>query len=203
MRLFTRSLGLLAVTAALALAASATASATTASISSPGAKAGTTTAAWKLAVQGSSSSATVTCTTAKIYATLGNASGALPLTLSNTYKQTLSGCTTAGTATTVGCTSTAVLKATGLSTNGVTALSLSSLSCTATVSGCGSAKLTGSQPGTYTNGQSQLTLPVTGQSLAVSGSTCSLIPNGTATSSTSTGAALSYLIVPLVAISVY
>jgi hypothetical protein len=203
MHLLTKGFGLLVITAALALAASATASATTATVSSPGGKAGTTTAAWKLGIQGSSSSATVTCTTAKFYATLGNATGALPLTISNTYHQTGSGCTTAGVATTVDCTSTAVLKATGLSTNGVTPLSLSSLSCTVSISGCGSAKITGSLPATYSSGMSLLTFPVANQSLAVSASTCARIPNGTATSSNQTGSALAYTVVPLVAILVY
>jgi hypothetical protein len=201
MRLLTRSFSLLVVVAALALAASATASAATSAISSPGAKGGTGTTAVKLVVQGSGSTATVSCTGTGLYVKLVNASGPLPLTLATNYQPTFTGCTTASAATTLTCTATGALKATALSVGGVTPMSLSSLNCTASISGCGTAKLTGSVPGSF--GPSQLTVPIAGQALTVSGSTCARIPNGKATVSNPTGGAMVYWVLPAVAIGIY
>ncbi|WCB92456.1 hypothetical protein DSM104299_01152 [Baekduia alba] len=203
MRSLSKSISLLVLVAAFGLAASASASAATMVVSSPGAKGGVGTTGAQLVVQGSGTTATISCTASGFNATLAGGTGPLPLAVSTDYKPTYSGCTTAGVSTTIDCKNTAKLAAVGLSVNGVTPFTLSGLNCTASVSGCGTATLSGTVPASYNSGHSQLTVLTTGQSTAVSNSVCGLIPDGTATTTNPTGGALAYTVVPLVAIQVY
>jgi hypothetical protein len=205
MHLITRSLLLLAVSAALLCAASGSALAATATVTPSGnGVSGNGTSAWELTIdaQGGGTSARFNCTNGSFNAKLASATGALPLTLSTNYQQTFSGCRTAGVSYTFSCTPTAILQATGLTAAGVTPLSLSGLNCTAAIGGCGSARITGSLAETFNNAGSLLTVPTTGQAITVSGSTCSLIPNGTATFAAAGGGAFTYVVTPTTTITV-
>jgi hypothetical protein len=206
MRLFIRSIGLLSVVAALSFAAVGTAAAATATVSPGGSTRGTGTTSWQLLISGSSSSATFNCTGATFSATLASSSGAFPLAITSNYQQQFSGCRIAGGISyNDTCTASASLGATAVTTSGVTPFSLTGLNCTATLSGSPSctARITGSLTQSYSNTTGQLSVPVTGQSITVSGSTCtSTIPNGTATFSNTSGGTFVYTVSPATTISV-
>jgi hypothetical protein len=200
MHLFTRSVGLLCIVVALAFAGVGTAAAATATVTPGGSTRGVGTTGWELRA----GSATFNCATGSFSATLSSASGALPLTLSNNYQQAFSSCRTAGISYNFSCAATSRLNVTALtSSSGVTPGTLTALNCVARLaSGC-SASITGSLPLSYSNSGSTLTVPVAGQSILVSNSTCgSLFPNGPATFAATGGGAFTYVVSPVTTITV-
>jgi hypothetical protein len=200
MRLFIRSIGLLSIVAALALAAVGTAAAATATITPGGSTRGVGLTGWQL----NAGSATFDCTTGSFSATLPTSvSGSLALTLTNNYQQAFSSCRTAGISYTFQCSATAVLAATAVTSSGVTPLRITSLNCTARLAtGC-TANVTGSLPASFSNFTSQLTVPIPGQAIAVSGSTCgSAFPNGPAVFTATGGSTFVYGVAPTTTINV-
>ncbi|WP_027007538.1 hypothetical protein [Conexibacter woesei] len=198
MHLFTRSIGLLTAALFASFVFAGAASALTVTVTpSPSAITGTGTTPWQLTIQPSGGGPTVfTCVNAGFTATVRSATGAGPLAIATNYQQTFSSCRVAGISYTDTCSGTAVLSVTGVTVSGVTPLTLSSLSCTATIGGCGSARITGTIPETYNNTTRQLTVLTTGQALTVSGTTCSRIPNGAATFAATGGGNFVYAVSP-------
>jgi hypothetical protein len=188
---FTKGLGLLVCTAAIILSTAGLASATTVVVSPGGSVAGTGTTSWELII--GSGSTTFVCTGAGFTATLVSAP-----TITTNYQQNFSGCRlTGGISYTDTCSATARLTVTGLTVSGVTPGVLSGISCVASVNGSCRANVTGSLPVQFNNATSQLTVPTTGQTIVVSGSTCTtVIPNGTATFASATGGAFVYRVSP-------
>jgi hypothetical protein len=201
MRLFIRSIGLLSVVAALAFAAVGTAAAATATITPGGSTRGVGTTGWEL----TAGSATFNCATGSFSVTLPRTvTGPLPLALSTNYQQAFSSCRTAGSSYTFQCAATATLSVTQLtSTSGVTPGTITGLNCVARLSiGC-TASITGSLPVSFSNAGSTLTVPIPGQSILVSGSTCgSAFPNGPATFAATGGGAFTYVVSPVTTITV-
>lgn len=202
MHLLRKSISLFVALSALALSVAGTAAAATATVTPGGGVNGTGTTAWELTISGSSGSATFNCANAGFNANLRSATGALPLTIGTAYQQTFSNCRTGSVSYNFACTPTATLSATGLTSGAVTPLSLNTLTCTASIGGCGSATISGSLPETFTNAGSQLTVGLIGQRITSSGSTCSLIPNGTATFAAPGGVPFVYAVTPVTNINV-
>jgi hypothetical protein len=196
---FTKGLGLLVCTTAIILSTAGLASATTVVVSPGGSVAGTGTTSWELVITptGGGSAATFNCTGAGFTAALASSP-----TLSTNYQQNFSGCRVAGISYTDSCTATGRLTVTGLTVSGITPATLSGISCVASVSGSCRANVTGSLTVTFNNTTSQLTVPTTGQSIVISGSTCtSVIPNGTGRFASSTGGAFVYNVSPFTTIT--
>lgn len=200
MHLFTRSISLLSIVAALAFAGVGTAAAATATVTPGGSTRGVGTTGWEL----TAGSASFNCATGSFSANLASATGALPLALSTNYQQAFSSCRTAGISYTFQCTPTATLSVLALtSSSGVTPGSITGLSCVARLAtGC-TASITGSLPVSYSNPGSTLTVPIAGQAITVSNSTCgSAFPNGPATFSATGGGPFTYVVSPATTITV-
>jgi hypothetical protein len=201
MRLFIRSIGLLSVLVALACAGVGTASAATATVTPGGSTRGVGTTGWELTA---SNGARFNCGNGSFSATLRSATGALPLALSNNYQQQFSQCQTGSISYNFQCAATATFSVTALtSTSGVTPGSITGLNCVARLAtGC-TASITGSLPANFDNAGSTLTVPIAGQSIVVSASTCgATFPNGPATFAATGGGAFTYIVSPATIINV-
>jgi hypothetical protein len=201
MHLFTRSIGLLAIVVALAFAGVGTAAAATATVSPGGSTRGVGTTGWELTATGG---ARFNCANGSFSANLFSATGSLPLTISTSYQQAFSSCRTSGLSYTFQCAATAQLSVTALTnTSGVTPGTVSGLNCVARLSSGCSAQITGSLPVSFSNPGSTLTVPIPGQAIVVSGSTCgSLFPNGPATFAATGGGPFTYVVSPATTINV-
>jgi hypothetical protein len=203
MHLLRKSLSLLVILSALIMAAAATAGATNVTILPGGSVVGRGTSSWEL--QLNSSGRTFNCVNAGFTATLRGGTGIItPFAIATNYQQTFSNCTaTGGISYNDTCTATASLNAVGATVSGVTPLTITGLSCTISIGGSCTARLTGSLPASFDNATSQLTIPTTGQSITITGSTCtSIIPNGPALFSSATGGAFVYAVTPATTINV-
>lgn len=166
-----------AVAAATSASSAAVAGASSVTVTPSGAKAGTT---------GAVTVAGATCTSAGFAATWGSAAGP-PYTISSNVQLTFRTCNRSGVALTTTCSASGVLTPTNFTASGVTPLNLTSISCTVQQSASCGATVSGLVSGTFDNGPSELTINATGQRLAVTGSTCALIPNAPATTLTASG----------------
>jgi hypothetical protein len=197
----------LAVVAVASLAIVGQAAASTATVSPGGAVTGTSGAS-QLTLN--TAAKTLNCTTSGATATLASATGTLPLTISSNlvplFGSSFGGgrCTvTGGIGITVAC-GNSTLKVTGLTSGGVTAGSITGISCTITVTGSSCRNVVaGGVVGSFDNATSILTVATTGQTLAATGSTCTTLPNDASASFTdSTRAALRYAIAPTTTVNV-
>jgi hypothetical protein len=145
---------------------------------------------------------TITCTTATFTATLAGGSPLITFDMVPTY----SSCRLVGGPPISGPCSSNNLTVTGSTSSGLTPISLTNFICTPTVTGstC-SVRFTnvlgtggGTFSGRFNNTGSQLSIAVTGQSLAASGSTCSTLPNDTSVTMSSVipGGAVVYVVTP-------
>jgi hypothetical protein len=205
MRLLRRTITLLSLAAALSVGLTGSAFAATAIVTPNGTAAGTGTTPWQLTIDSSSGPVQFNCVNAGFTATFTSTSGALPLTIATAYQQTFSNCRTGTVSYNVSCNPTATtLSATALTTSsGTTALTLDGLNCIASIGGCGSARISGTLPTTFDNLTTTLTVTVAGQAVRVTGSTCSLIPNGNARFTAPGGGPFTYRVSPATTVNVF
>jgi hypothetical protein len=199
MRRHLKHLVTLAVVAGLLASASSASALNTVTVTSGGATAGTASASQFVL---NTAGKTIGCTTTSSNATYLSGtftSVLLPFTISNTVRLTFSGCViTGGLLSTVSCTSTAVLAATGITTTPaqVTPISLTSISCAASVTGAPcSVTIGGGVVGDHNNMFGRVTVATTGQTLTATGSSngrggaCPTLPNDASVTLTDRSAA--------------
>jgi hypothetical protein len=197
--------------ALMSLVAVAQASAVTVTVTPSGAKTLTSTTDVRFVITSGSTRTTVDCTVMTIVGTVNSASGSLAVAISTNIQFGFTGCTLpGGLRVTIGCSPTAVLSVTGLTSGGVTPISITNISCTisltsapscrTTIEGPGTAK--GSVGGSYSNSTNQLTINTAGQSLASKNSTCtSTFPNGTVNLASSAGGNIIFAVTPATTIT--
>jgi hypothetical protein len=188
---------LLSAVAALSLAAVGVAAAANVTVSPGGSVTGSG-SNWELTLN--TARRTFNCSNAGFTATLnrGGTGVTLPFAIATNYQQTFSSCRlTGGISYTDSCTATASLNVTALTASGVTPTSVTGISCVISVSGSCRVNLSGSVPTTYNNAANTLTVGLTGQSIVLTGSTCTTLPNETsALFSNSAGGAFVYSVSP-------
>jgi hypothetical protein len=182
--------------AAVAVIAGAFATAASATVSPTGAKTGTGGAV-------SFSGVSVNCTSSSFTATFGNPLTP-PYTISTDLQLRFATCTGVGSvAITVACANRGVLTATGMTSGGVTPLTITSVSCQFFVTALPTcrATLSGGVPATFNSFASTVTIGTTGQSLTFTGSTCNTLPNGSTTLTSASGGAPVYVVTPATTMS--
>jgi hypothetical protein len=184
------------------VAAAALAPAASAGVSPVGAKTGTATSAVTIAG--------ATCAGASVLGSFSSPGGPPPVVISTDLLPVFPSpatflCTrTPGLRITFGCTNTGTITLTGRTVAGVTPLTITSLSCIATLTGSPTctARISGGVSGSFDNATSALTIATTGQTLTVSGTTCSTVfANGATTWTASGGTAATYTISPATTIN--
>jgi hypothetical protein len=195
-----------AIVLCMSLAAAGSAAAATVSVTAPGVKSATATTGSQLTITTSArTTATVNCTASTANSTLSSASGPYAVTISTDLAPTFTGCTLPGRVSVgVACTRTSVLAVTADTSGGVTRGTISSISCTITLSSSCGTDVTGSVPGSYNNANDQLTVLTAGQVLVsrpVTGSTCTTLPAGSGAFTNTTGGALIYGVSPATTIN--
>jgi hypothetical protein len=213
-----RKVALPMVVALMAFVAVAQASAATATESPSGSKTGTATAIVKLTITSGSARTVVTCAAAGFTGTWNPGAGTFPLATSTNTALTFTNCSIPGPINVrLTCNVTEVLSVTGVTTNGVTPLNITKLTCSlslgndptgckTTIEGAGPTGTRGSLAGHYSNSTQQLTILATGQDLVSKNSDCSrerLLFDGTgAYSDATSGGDVLYNVTPTTTITV-
>jgi hypothetical protein len=161
------------------LLGAASASASTVTVTPGGAVTGT--GGWVQLVL-NTAGRTIVCTGSGYTATLntGGSGVTLPYTISTNFQFRFTGCRlNNGLPVTITCSPTASLNVTAATAGSVSQMSITGISCVISASATCTVNLTGRVLADYDNATNRLTIPTTGQSLSLTGSTCASLPNDT------------------------